>query len=334
MHIEKLSSGTYRVIKQHKGKRYSLTFNHKPTQKEIEEEFRLKLHKEDEDRETITFKEASKQYVDLKRNVLSPATVREYTRTSERLPVWFVDTPINKITQVEMQRVINELASTLTPKTVKDRYSFCVAVIRLFKPDVVFHTTLPQKVDKEPYIPTHDDVKRILDYSKGGRYEIVLQLACYGLRREEICALKVSDVTNKGLLTINKAMVQDEDKNWVIKTTKTPESIRTIAIDEELTKQIKSLKTEMVFEGYPQTIANYLRRTQDKLGMEHFSLHKLRHYFCSTLAENNVPESDILAMGGWKQSSNVMKEVYRHSNLQREKERMKNYANILKKARS
>lgn len=46
--------------------------------------------------------------------------------------------------------------------------------------------------------------------------------------------------------------------------------------------------------------------------MPHFSLHKLRHYFASYMSSLNIPEADILEMGGWE-TDYVMKNVYRHT---------------------
>lgn len=46
--------------------------------------------------------------------------------------------------------------------------------------------------------------------------------------------------------------------------------------------------------------------------MPRFSLHKLRHYFASYMSSLNIPEADILEMGGWE-TDYVMKNVYRHT---------------------
>ena len=323
----------YRVQKQVDGVRYNLSFDHYPTQKDIRLALAEAIVEAPVDDIKGTFKEYATKYIELKSNVLSPSTVREYEREINRLPEWFVYMDINEINQEVMQKLVNEISIELSPKTTNNRHAFCVSVIRFFKPSVVFSTTLPKKALKigsdAPYIPNKEEVQKILDVSKGGRYEIPIRLGCYGLRRSEICALLVKDLDKDNFLTVNKAMVQDKNKEWVIKETKTVESTRIIAIDDELAKMIRALDTDRIFVGYPQTIANFMRRTQDQLNMPHFSLHKLRHYFCTTLSENGVAENDILALGGWKQNSDVMKRVYRHSNLGKDKERLKEIAKNL-----
>lgn len=329
--------GAYRVRKMKNGKTYSLSFDHRPTNEEIEAELAKRISNPLNDYE-LTFKSASEQYVNLKRNVLSEASIREYSRTCGRLPEWFQKTKINSINQVMLQRLVNEMSETLSAKTVNDRHAFVCAVLRLFSPSLDINTTLPKKRVLEPYIPTHDEVKKIIDYSVGSPYHIALQLACYGLRRSEIVAAEITDLIEDGghyFLIVNKAMVQDENKAWVIKATKTASSTRVIPIDDELAEEIKAeVKEGRIFKGYPETISTYLRRAQEKLKIEHFSVHKLRHYFCSTLLENNYDFVTVQKLGGWEKGSTVPLKIYAHTNIQREKEKLIEAGNILKNARS
>ena len=70
----------------------------------------------------------------------------------------------------------------------------------------------------------------------------------------------------------------------------------------------------MIYDGYPNSLPRALRRYQIKLGIEHFRFHDLRHYFATELSHMNIPEEDILAMGGWS-SPYTMKRVYRHNRI-------------------
>ena len=72
-----------------------------------------------------------------------------------------------------------------------------------------------------------------------------------------------------------------------------------------------------IYKGHPNTITRYLEKLQDKLDIPRFSLHKLRHYFASKMSSLNIPEEDIMRMGGWE-TDYVMKGVYRHSMLEKE----------------
>lgn len=330
-------NNSFRVRKMIDGKSYCMTFDHNPTKKEIEEEINRR-------RSNVlvgskmSFKEASDIYIDSKKEVLSVASVREYRRTPNRLPEWFRDMYIENVDKKVLQRLVNEMAKTLSAKTVKDRYAYVVTVIKYF--NETFNpgkVALPTIVEKEKYIPTHEEVKKLVDGSVGTQYHIALQLACYGLRREDICALEVEDVFEQEgyyFIHINKGLVQDENKKWRVERQKTAESVRTINIDEDLAKEILELGTGRVYKGYPEAISTYLKRQQTKLGIPQFPLHRFRHYFCTTLAENNYDEATIFAMGGWKPNSDVMKRVYRHSNIGRDLDKLVMATDLLKQART
>lgn len=310
MKIEKLPSGSYRIRKMYKGKTYTVVTDYKPTQREALQLLNEQLDGTECIKSAGTFETAATEYIEMKRNVLSPATLREYTRYTSRLPHDFVEMRIGDITQVDVQKMVNELSVDKSPKTVHDLHGFVSAVLRTFRPGLVLSTTLPQKVKSDKYIPTEDDIRAMLNAAKGGRYEIPLRLGCYGLRREEICALESSDVDGN-MLTISRALVLDENRKWIVKVTKTTDSTRTIWIDDELADMIRKCEGR-VYNGYPEGITKYLRRKQDKLGLNHFPLHKFRHYYASASHAMGIPDSYIMASGGWK-TDNVLKSVYRHA---------------------
>jgi Integrase len=309
MKIEKLPSGSYRIRKMYKGKTYTVITDYKPTQKEALQLLAEKMDKAPVKSEHLTFRIASEKYIEMKNNILSPRTIKEYSETPSRLSNNFNELLISDITQQDIQTEINLLSKNKSPKTVRNYHGFISAVIGTFRPDMKIHTTLPQKLKSESYIPSDDDVKRILASAQNTMYEIPLALACYGLRRSEICALTIDDIVGD-TVTINKAMVLDKDKNWVIKTTKTTASTRTIVIPSHIVELIKA--QGYVYKGHPNSITDFLSATQKKLNIPHFSIHKLRHYFASKMSALNIPEENILQMGGWE-TDHVMKNVYRHA---------------------
>lgn len=327
MKIEKLPSGSYRMRKMYKGKTYTVILDYKPTQKEALEAITKELSKETPKDEMLTFRRAAESYVDMKRNVLSPRTVKEYSETARRLPEWFCSLPVSDIGQVQINRLVNELSKDKSPKTVHNYHGFITAVMGTFNPNLKINTTLPQRVKSEPYTPSQEDVKRILEEVKDTEFEIPITLACYGMRRSEICALTAADVDGD-TVRINKAIVQDEDKKWVTKTTKTTESTRTIIIPNELADRI--MDQGYVYRGHPGNITKHLERIEDKLGIPRFPLHKLRHYFASQMSALGVPEADILKMGGWE-TDHVMKSVYRHSMMDKEEQAKREAAEKLRK---
>lgn len=325
MKIEKLPSGSYRVRKMYKGKTYTLTFEGKPTQKEVMLKMAEKLKNVQESHQSMTFKAAAEKYIEAKRNVLSPSTIRGYSGMIKQISSKFLDMSLYDVTAMDVQKEINRYAKDHSPKSTYNLHGFISAILGMFCPEVKLTTTLPQKLKNEPYIPSDEDVRKIIEHSKGTPFEIPIALACYGMRRSEICALTTDDIDGD-VVHINKAMVQDENREWVVKTTKTTSSTRDIIIPAQIADMIN--KQGYVYKGHPGKISDYLYRTQDKLGIPRFSIHKLRHYFASKMSALNVPEADILKMGGWS-SDYVMKSVYRHSMIDKEEEAKRNAANRL-----
>ena len=327
MKIEKLPSGSYRVRKMYQGKMHTVTFKDKPTQKEALKAISDELDKIKSAGKPMTFYEAACGYVDMKRNVLSPRTVKEYAETGKRLPNWFNILRVSDITQIELNRLVNELSKDKSAKTVRNYHGFVSAVLSVYRPELKIYTTLPQKVKNEPYTPSQADVKRILEAVKDTKFEIPLTLACYGMRRSEICALQLEDVDGD-IVRINKALVLDENKKWVLKTTKTTESTRNIIIPMELADKIRA--QGYIYKGHPGSITKHLERIERDLDIPQFPLHKLRHYFASQMSALGVPEADILRLGGWE-TDHVMKSVYRHSMIEKEEQAKRDAAEKLQR---
>lgn len=328
MKIEKLPSGSYRIRKMYKGKTYTVVTDYKPTQKEAIQLMADELDKVQEKRGRKTFKNACDAYIESKRNVLSPTTVRGYKSAMRTISGKIMDKNIHDITAADIQAEINHLAKDHSPKTVRNYHGFISAVLSVFCPSLKIYTTLPQKVKKEPYIPSDEEVRKILECAKGTEYEIPLILACYGLRRSEICALAVDDIEGD-VVSVTKAKVQNENKEWVIKSTKTASSTRKVVIPLNVADQIR--EKGYVYKGYPNNITRYLKKVEDSLGIQRFPLHKLRHYFASKMSAMHVPEADILKMGGWE-TDHVMKSVYRHSMMDKEENAKRDAAKKLKNA--
>lgn len=328
MKIEKLPSGSYRIRKMYQGKMYTVVFDRKPTQKEAMMAMAKELEKIQTKHKSMTFQEAADEYIESKRNVLSPSTIGGYSNILAHLENTFRQKNVHDIEAYDVQKEINRLAKAHGPKTVRNYHGFISAVLGMFCPNLKLSTTLPQKRKSEPYIPSDQDVKLVIEASRGTVYEIPIILACYGMRRSEICALTLGDI-NGDVVNIDKAKVQDQDGNWVIKSTKTTASTRQIIIPEPVAKKIQD--QGYIYKGSPCSITKFLASAQDALNIPRFSIHKLRHYFASKMSSMNVPEADILKLGGWG-SDHIMKSVYRHSMMEKEEERKREAARKLQQS--
>jgi integrase len=259
---------------------------------------------------------ASERYISEKSNILSPSTIKGYESVLRSLSERFRNNNISDITSLEVQSEINTYAKTHSPKSTRNVHGFISSVLGMFCPNTVLNTTLPQKEVKKPYIPSDEDVKRILEQAKGSQFEIALILAMFGWRRSEICALTLDDLDGN-ILTIEKAKVQSVENEWITKTTKTEAGTRSIYLPDHVVELIK--ERGVIYNGHPNSILIYLQRTQRNLGIPKFSLHKLRHYFASSAHARGIPDQYIMDAGGWK-SKYVLGNVYQHAMEDKKKE--------------
>lgn len=307
MKITKLSSGHYRVQKQIHGKRISMTWDHKPTKKEIEDEI---AHRLGFYNGKLTFEAAATNFINARTNILSPSTIKGYKQILGVISPSLKSKPLDDITNNDIQREINSFAGKIAPKTVKNRYTFISSIFAEFRPDVVLRVNLPINVRKEPYIPTSEEIKRLLSEAEGTQYKTAILLGCCGLRRGEICALTMDDVDfDNNVIHITKDIVQDEYGNWITKIPKTPQSIRDVHVPAPV---IESIKQNGLYTKNPHNITEWMHKKQDKLGITRFSLHKTRHFFVSTAHEKGLSDASIMAAGGWA-APNVMIKHYRHA---------------------
>lgn len=310
MTIEKLPSGSYRIKKQVNGKRYTVTVDHKPTQKEAITLMADILSEKTTISSDMPFNLACKAYIESRMNILSPSSIRRYYQYTESLSEGLAKTRLNSITKPMIQEEVNLFSKDHAPKTTHNYIGFITAVLNYFGNNIG-RLTLPQKERKTPYIPTEEEVFAICNEVKDTMFEIPILLASYGLRRSEVCCLTLNDIDfENNMVHVNKALVQNENKEWVIKPIpKTSKSTRSVPVDEYIINLIK--EKGVVYDGFPGSIYNHLCLVEKKLGIEHFSLHKFRHFFASYLHKQGVRDSIIEDLGGW--DTGIWKDVYRHS---------------------
>lgn len=311
MTIELRPNGKYRIVEMRNGKRYRITVDHEPGKKEAKAliEAKVLLDSEKPKKSNSTpFKEAAANYIELKSNVLSPSSIRGYNIILRHLEEGFLNTPIDCIDLPCVQLLVNTLATYQAPKTVRNTNAFVMAVLKFYGFNIQ-SPTLPPKKKKQDYIPSEEDVRRILAEVKGTQYEVPFILGTFGLRRSEICALSPDDL-NGNTLSINKALVLNEQNKWVLKdTTKTEESNRTITVPDYVANLIRE---NGACPCTPHSLYWKLQRVQMSLGIPRFPFHKLRHFFASYMHDLGYSDKQIQEFGGWKTDA-IMKTVYQHA---------------------
>lgn len=321
MKLEKLPSGSYRAKKVVNGVTYRVTFDHKPTQAEILSGLSSQIESTADTKDS--FFVCVDAYINSKVNILSPSTIVSYKMILRHMPSW-LNMPISKLTQIDIQNAVNEYATNHSPKSVKNYHGLISAVIKMYRPNLVLRTTLPKGKEKEVRVPSHDEISMILKQVEGTEYHIPFQLGCLGMRRGEILALSLNDLDGD-CLTIDKAKVISLDGGFEIKNLpKTVSSVRKIYIPDKLAEEIR--QKGYIYNGSPGQILKALHRTQDKLGLPRSRFHDLRHYFVSYAHSLGWADADIIAITGHK-TDEIAKRVYRHSMADRNDK--KNLANMI-----
>lgn len=325
MYISK-HGNKWRIEGYQDGKKYRISIDHEPSQREAS---KLLREKASENKpmpiNDMTFEDAIDSYCDMKSRVLSPSTISGYKSVKRNLPTRFLKTKLSEIDSVAIQKTINDYSLNRSPKSVANAYGLISTVMRMFYPKLEINVSLPLKIEKEPYVPTTEEVKRICEIAKGTKYWIPICLGAYGMRKSEICALTIDDLDGN-LLHISKALVYSENNEWVLRNvTKTKSSTRIIEIAPEIADKIR--EQGYVFRGSPSALNQWLVRAEKKEGLPHFSFHKLRHYF-ATVMSTFLPEADWLRSGGWK-TPYVAKAVYRKSQIDRDAELRKKASDSL-----
>lgn len=313
MTIEKRGN-TYRIKQMKDGITYRITVDHKPTKREAEELIQEHIRNASgmpQEVHGMSFGNACLAYIDLKCNVLSPSTIKGYNKIIRQLPEWFKDRKLNQISGIDVQKMINDISPNLSAKSVYNVHGFVAGVLSTYRENLRLKTKLPQKGKFEPYTPTDDDVRAILKYEKGSRFEIPYRLAVFGMRRGELLALTREDLQGNWI-TINKALVEDPDGGYLIKPIpKTSESIRKVFIDSELADLIRE-KEGPIFDGDPNRLNKHLHDVQKKLGIHSFRLHDLRAYYVTMAHKIGIPDKFIMKNCGFSNSV-VMDRVYKRA---------------------
>ncbi len=260
--------------------------------------------------ENLTLDKAYERYIATKKNILSPSTIRNYKKLHENHLQDIMQIKVARLTNEDIQRSINLYAANHSPKSVRNCHGLLSAVIKMFRPGFDLHTTLPQKEKKPLFIPTDDDINKLITATKGTNYYLPILLAAFGGMREgEICALTSDDILENQII-INKSMVCDSEGKWHIKSPKTYSSNRTVEMPSFVMDEIKGKEGKLVVYT-PHSLSIGFNKILKKNNLPHFRFHDLRHYYVSSLHALNIPDKYIMAQGGWA-TNYTMQNVYNH----------------------
>lgn len=271
------------------------------------------LVEEEKPGSSMTVGEAIDKYIESKDAVLSPSTVREYKRARKNDLPGLVDVRLSELTQEMVQREINRIAKTKSPKSVRNAHGLLSAALKAYKPEMVLRTTMPQREKPEIKIPTMEEIKLIAEKSKGTQFELPFFLAAWmGLRESEIRGL-TWDCIDGDMLHIKQAIVEGEN-GPVVKATKTYSGNRKIRIPEYVRGLLEAQphKDEYIVHYTGAAMYSHLKRLCAREGLPHYRFHDLRHFQASVMLALGVPDKYAMERMGHA-SANMLKTVYQHT---------------------
>ncbi|HJC24970.1 MAG TPA: site-specific integrase [Candidatus Eisenbergiella merdavium] len=312
---KKLPSGSWRCqvydYTDEAGKRHYKSFT-ALTRKEAEYlAADFAMSKKEKSGSSKTFGEALDDYISRRSAVLSPRTIMDYQRIRKYDVQSLMEVPVCEITQEMVQAAINEDAKIHSPKTVRNNHGLISAVLRCERPNFALNTALPKKVRPDLYVPSDEDVRRLMQAVAGTDMELPILLAAFGpMRRGEICALDSRDISGN-IVHVCRNMVITAEGKWIIKAPKSYAGDRYIDFPDFVAAKWKGISGKITHLT-PDQITNNFSRVLRHAEITHFRFHDLRHYSASVQHALGIPDAYIMQRGGWS-SDGVLKNVYRHA---------------------
>ena len=268
---------------------------------------------------SLTVGEAIDRYIEIKDSVLSISTVAGYKRVRNNSLQDLMGLRLEDLTQENVQRSVNKMAREKSPKTVKNAHGLLTAALAEFYPELVLHTTLPQKQRTDIIVPSEADIKAIMECVKGKSCELPVMLALWmGLRMSEIRGL-TWDCIEGDMLHIKQAKVDEG-----LKGTKTYNSNRKVPIPPYIKELLENHphRGEFIIPDSRRAIASRFDYYCEKAGIKHYRFHDLRHANASVMLALNVPDKYAMERMGHA-TNNMLKTVYQHT-MPEKKQEIKN----------
>ncbi len=250
--------------------------------------------------------------------------------------------PLNKLSQSDLQQFYAKektggrklhaetLGMGLSDRTIRAIHANCRTALQRAVQDGLIRTNpavgckLPPKKAREMQVLTQTEILRFLHQAKDeGYYELFLLELGTGMRRDEILALKWSDLNfSTGELRIER-QVYIIKAEVIISVPKTKASVRTVILPWLLVKILaeyrKSVDSEWMFpspldKSRPRNPASVRKRLQlilERAGCKKVRFHDLRHTFVTMALEHGMDVKTLSATIGHVSSATTL-DIYSH----------------------
>lgn len=261
-----------------------------------------------------TLTQAIDDYIENRRNILSPATIRGYRNIQRNRFQSMMRKDITVVTRDQWQRAVNLEARSVSAKTLTNAWRFLSSVIAEATGKTVT-VQLPQIIRNERPWLTPEQVTTFVSAIKGTTVEIPALLALSSLRSSELLDLRWEDVDlEQSLIRVSGSAVQDE-KGVLIhkKENKNSASCRTVPIIPPLHAALSAVehRSEYVVTISSTWIFKSINRICEENNLPRVGIHGLRHSFASLAFHLNMPEKVAMQIGGWA-NDQTMHKIYTH----------------------
>ena len=253
---------------------------------------------------------------EIKAKTVRQNTIRNHNeRYKQNIKEYIGQMPLNEVKPIHCQNILNQMADTYRNSTIKltsiTMYGMFQSAVDneliLKNPMTKYVRCTSGKPSKPPRVLSVEEQKLFLETTKESsnfnQYAFLLQT---GLRTGEMIGLKWSDIDfEKRILHVSRTMeYRYSVGEWRIGETKTKNGCRDIPLTTEAIeilkrqkKKVQELKTvkmefsDFVFlsrKGEPTKNSAYDTKLMyycDKVGMQRFSMHTLRHTFATRCIE-------------------------------------------------
>ena len=260
----------------------------------------------------ITVGQAVDEYIDMKRNVLSPSTIHGYEIIRKNRLQSIMEIDIHELNSCDMQKAINEDALTRGRKTIIDAKNLIVSAAKLYGVRLDLNISFPPKKPKIKELPT---AAQVIHMIRGTDIELPCMLAMWlSLRVSEVRGLQFGDLKN-GVLTVRRSKLYLDCKDVVRDVNKTFKSTRQLVLPEYLLQLIQAIphkhEDDFIVPQSYQVIRKHFKKLTEANGYE-MTFHDLRHLNASIMLMLGVPDKYAMERGGWSTNA-TLKNVYQHT---------------------
>lgn len=360
MALKKRNDGRYKVTYSSHGKRhyfYGSTRNEALAKREA---FILELQKAPNIDREITVSEWLDEYLLDAKNRVARATYLSYESISmNHIRPILGDIVLAKLEPFMIRDLLNKKQEDgCSTRTIEYIYVVLKAALTLAVNDGVLYRNpaagiKKPKVTKEPSIAlTLPQLKTLLHVIDDPEYfRLIYLTASTGMRREEVLALRISDVnTRRHTVSINQTVHHDNRQTYITNTTKTDSSQRTILLDDEtyelVREQIKTVQKrkastfgykdfDLLFPGptgrpiSPTQASKRLKTYAKKAKLPSgFTFHGLRHTHATLLLEAGANVKSIQVRLGHSSFKTTM-DTYSHVTSNMEEDVLKKIPKLI-----